>query len=127
MTCTPRGKSTSGQQAVNVSQTQSDHRSTTGANDGDRQSMVAIGGQWWRSTMVAGGGPSLTTVGPSQLAGHRTGQFGSWIGFGSGPPRGMPRVSHVCLRRIYVDADVDITTHMGVEPRTSSLTTQGLP
>nr|GEV80034.1 hypothetical protein [Tanacetum cinerariifolium] len=90
-----------------------------------RRITVVIGGQQWRSTTVAGGeppltaaGPSLTTTGPPVNGGWWAGQClelgrsGSglgrvWIGSGQGPPRGMPRVSHVCPRGIHVDADVD--------------------
>nr|GEY38605.1 retrovirus-related Pol polyprotein from transposon TNT 1-94 [Tanacetum cinerariifolium] len=39
-----------------------------------------------------------------------------WAVSGSGLPRGMPRVSHVCPCGIHVDADVDIKQQLGIEP-----------
>nr|GEZ44483.1 hypothetical protein [Tanacetum cinerariifolium] len=77
-------------------------------------------------------GPPLTSTGPSVnggwWAGQRAGPGRVRIGSGPGPPRGMPRVnhvctrvSHVCLRGIHVAADVDIKQQEGVEPGTSLL------
>ncbi|GJY20372.1 hypothetical protein Tco_0392938 [Tanacetum coccineum] len=48
-----------------------------------------------------------------------------WVGSGSGP--GRPRGVHVSPRGVHVAADVDYIPQLGVEPRTSSLATQGLP
>nr|GEV05159.1 60S ribosomal protein L28-2-like [Tanacetum cinerariifolium] len=71
--------------------------------------MVASGG-----TSLTIAGQPLTSTGPSinhrSTVVDRQGQVGLWTGSGSGRPRGMPRVSHVCPRGIHVDADVDITT-----------------
>ncbi|GJZ22479.1 reverse transcriptase domain-containing protein [Tanacetum coccineum] len=45
----------------------------------------------------------------------------------SGQPHGMPRGIHVSPRGVHMAADVDNKPYMGVEPKTSSLATQGLP
>nr|GEY08821.1 hypothetical protein [Tanacetum cinerariifolium] len=108
-------------------------RSTPPATGQRRRITVVIGGQRWRSTTVAGGEPPLTAARPP-LTTTRPPVNGGWwagqhlemgrsgsglgrvrIGSGPGPPRGMPRVSHVCTRvshvcprGIHVDADVDI-------------------
>nr|GEY35266.1 hypothetical protein [Tanacetum cinerariifolium] len=91
-------------------------RSTPPATGQRRRVTVVIGGQRWRSTTVAGGeppltaaGPPFTTTGPSVNGGWWAGQraglgrSGSgpgrvWIGSGSDPPRGMPRVPTWHLR-----------------------------
>nr|GEX53538.1 hypothetical protein [Tanacetum cinerariifolium] len=84
-----------------------DHRSTVAVNDGHR----------WRTTVDC----RWTTVNGGWWAGQRAGlgRSGSGlgqvrVGFGPGPPRGMPRashvctlVSHVCPCGIHVAADVD--------------------
>nr|GEY56668.1 hypothetical protein [Tanacetum cinerariifolium] len=116
-------------------------RSTPLATGQRRRITVVIGSQRWRSTTVAGGEPPLTAAGPPLTttrppvnggwwAGQRSGlgRSGSGlgrvrIGSGLGPPCGMPRVSHVCPRGIYVAVDVDNVTYMGVEPGTLSLDT----
>nr|GFA67982.1 hypothetical protein [Tanacetum cinerariifolium] len=103
-------------------------RSTPPAIGQRRRITVVIGSQRWRSTTVADGeppltaaGPPLTVVGRQSTPGHAPVWIGSgpgldrvWAGSGSGPPYGMPRVSHVCTRvshvcprGIHVDADVD--------------------
>nr|GFA80174.1 hypothetical protein [Tanacetum cinerariifolium] len=107
-------------------------RSMLPATGQRRRITVVIDGQRWRSTTVAGGEPPLTAAGPPLTtteppvnggwwAGQRLelGRSGSglgrvWIESGPGPPRGRPRVSHVCTRvshvyprGIHVDADVD--------------------
>nr|GFC53552.1 hypothetical protein [Tanacetum cinerariifolium] len=96
---------------------------------GQRRSPPLTTGQRWRSTTVAGGeppltaaGPPLTTTGPPIIGGWWAGQradldrvrAGSgpgsgrvWAGSMPGPPRGIPRVSHVCTRVSHVAADVD--------------------
>nr|GEV94857.1 hypothetical protein [Tanacetum cinerariifolium] len=112
-----------------------DQRWRSTINGGDRRSMVAVNdGRRWRTIVDH----RRTTVDHhrttdqrwltgSQPTGHRPGQVGSWARSGSGHGPGLDPVRHVCPRGIHVDADLDITTHMGVEPRTSSLSTQGLP
>nr|GEW00314.1 hypothetical protein [Tanacetum cinerariifolium] len=112
------------------------HRRSTPPATGQRWRItVVIGGQRWWSTTIVGdeppltaAGPPLTTTGQRWLVGRSTSGFGPglgrvWIGSGSGPPRGMPRVSnvctrvsHVCPRGIHVAADVDIKQQEGVEP-----------
>nr|GEX38315.1 putative reverse transcriptase domain-containing protein [Tanacetum cinerariifolium] len=100
-----------------------------------RQTTVVIDGQWWQSTMVADGGPSLTTAEPpltppdhQSMVVDRPINVGPWTRSGSGldwvwagsrsvRPRGMPRVSYVCPRGIYVDADVVIITISGSQTR----------
>nr|GEY39998.1 hypothetical protein [Tanacetum cinerariifolium] len=84
------------------------------ATVGQRRSTPPDNGQRWRSTTVAGGeppltvaGPPLTTTGPLVNGGWWAGQRAVRARSGSGPPRGMPRVSHVCPRGIHVAADVD--------------------
>nr|GEX92712.1 integrase, catalytic region, zinc finger, CCHC-type, peptidase aspartic, catalytic [Tanacetum cinerariifolium] len=74
-------------------------------------------GQRRRSTTVNGGGSRWS--GP--------GLVWVWIGSGPGPPRGMPRVSHVCTRGIHVDADVDNMPFVGVDPGTLMLESLGKP
>nr|GEZ17852.1 hypothetical protein [Tanacetum cinerariifolium] len=105
------------------------HRLTAADHGGDRRSTVAVNDdRRWRTTVDC----RWTTVDHHRTTGQRwlvgwstlgTGPvwIGSgpgldrvWTGSGSGPPRGMPRVSHVCTRvshvcprGIHVDADVD--------------------
>nr|GEZ84423.1 hypothetical protein [Tanacetum cinerariifolium] len=107
-------------------------RSTPPAIGQRRWVTVVIGGQQWRSTMVnAAYHRSTVAVNDGRLwrttvdcrwttiDHHRTtgqrwlvGRSGSGldrvqVGSESGPPRGMPRVSHVCPHGIHVAADVD--------------------
>nr|GFA88527.1 hypothetical protein [Tanacetum cinerariifolium] len=58
------------------------------------RSMVAIGDQWWQSTTVAGGGPSLTTVDHHRTIGQRW--LIGWVRSGHGP--GLDRVGHVIFQ-----------------------------
>ncbi|GKB61801.1 hypothetical protein Tco_0917987 [Tanacetum coccineum] len=107
------------------------HRSHYRTSGQRRRSTVATDGQRWRTT----GQPPLdhqsTTTGPPVNHRRTTGQrwwpTGSWagsgrvlgrvwIGSGSGRPLG-----------VHVAVDVDYIPQLGVEPRTSSLATQGLP
>nr|GEZ74653.1 hypothetical protein [Tanacetum cinerariifolium] len=97
-------------------------RSTAADHDGDRRSTVAINdGRWWRTTVDC----RWTTVDHHRTTGQRwlvgwskLGIGRVWIGSGPGPPRGMPRVSHVCPRGIHVDADVDDVHYVGIERST---------
>nr|GEY72039.1 hypothetical protein [Tanacetum cinerariifolium] len=119
-----------------------DHRSTAMVYDGDRQSMVAVNdGRRWR-TIVDHRRTTVDhhrTIGQRWLigrvrSGHGPGQVGSWAESGSGRPRGMPhvshvctRVSHVCPRGIHVDADVDIITTRESNPRPLAQRLKGYP
>nr|GFA97213.1 transposase, Ptta/En/Spm, transposase, Tnp1/En/Spm-like protein [Tanacetum cinerariifolium] len=69
------------------------HRSMSADHDGDRRSATVAGGE----PPLTAVGPPLTTTGPpvngGWWAGQRAGLDRVWAGSGSGPPRGMPRVS----------------------------------
>nr|GEZ03960.1 hypothetical protein [Tanacetum cinerariifolium] len=107
------------------------HRSTAAVHGGDRRSKVAVNdGRRWRTTVDCRWTTvdHHRTIGQWWLVGWSTigsgpGSGRVWIGSGPGPPRGMPRVSHVCPRGIHMAADVDNGTYMGVEPGTLSLDT----
>nr|GFB10005.1 hypothetical protein [Tanacetum cinerariifolium] len=87
-----------------------DHRSTLAVNDGRRWRTTVdcrwttvdhhrTTGQRWlvgRSTIGSGPGPGRVWIGSGPGLGR------IWIGSGSGPPRGMPRVSHMCTRVSHV-------------------------
>nr|GFC78230.1 hypothetical protein [Tanacetum cinerariifolium] len=81
---------------------------------GQRRSTPPATGQRRRSTTVNGAGHRSMVVGGLVKVGHGPGLDRVWAGSGSslagsgsGLPRGMPRVSHVCPRGVHVDADVD--------------------
>nr|GFA49419.1 hypothetical protein [Tanacetum cinerariifolium] len=89
-----------------------DRRSTVAVNDGQRrrQPVAVNDGRRWRTTVDC----RWTTVDPHRTTGQRwlVGRFESGldrvrVGSESGPPRGMPRVCHMCTRGIHVAADVD--------------------
>nr|GEV28158.1 hypothetical protein [Tanacetum cinerariifolium] len=99
-----------------------DHRSTAVVYGGDRRPW------WWtifdhcRTTVDHhrtidqppgnGGRPAVNRPGQDRVMGQVW--IESWAGSGSNPPRGMPRVSHVCPRGIHVDADMDINNYAGL-------------
>nr|GEZ26915.1 hypothetical protein [Tanacetum cinerariifolium] len=85
------------------------HRSTAVDHGGDRRSTVAVNAAGHRSTATNHGGDRRSTVVGGLVK----------VGSGSGPPHGMPRVSHVCPRGIHVDADVDNMQRVGIDPGTS--------
>nr|GFA73415.1 hypothetical protein [Tanacetum cinerariifolium] len=107
-----------------------DHRSTSADHGGDRRSTVAVNDGCRRRTIVD---CRWTTVDHHQTTGQRwfvnsqrwtwaksgSGLGRVWIGSGPGPPR----VSHVCLRAIDVDAGVDNMPYVGVEPDALGLKT----
>nr|GFC30964.1 hypothetical protein [Tanacetum cinerariifolium] len=109
--------------------------STAADHDGDRRSTVAVDdGRRWRTTVdchwTTVDQHRSTVVGRQSSLGHGPVWIGSglglgrvWVGSGSGPPRGIPRVSHVCPRGIHVDADVDIKKQVGFDPGTFWLET----
>nr|GEY02065.1 hypothetical protein [Tanacetum cinerariifolium] len=80
--------------------------STPPVNNGlRRRPPVNGGGSRWQSSL--GHGPVWI--------GSGLGLDQVWVGSGLGPPRGMPRVSHVCPRGVHVDADVDIKQQVGFD------------
>nr|GEU87315.1 hypothetical protein [Tanacetum cinerariifolium] len=95
---------TTGQRWRSTTVNAADHRSTVAVNDGRRWRTTVdcrwttvdhhrtTGQRWLVGRSTSGPGPGLDRV---------------RVGSGSGPPRGMPRVSHVCPRGIHVAADVD--------------------
>nr|GEY69659.1 hypothetical protein [Tanacetum cinerariifolium] len=89
-----------------------DHRSTAVVYGGDRRSMVAVSdGRRWRTIVDHHRTTCQWWLIGRVRSGHGPGQVRSWAGSGSGRVgSGLDRVSHVCLRGIHVDADVDITT-----------------
>nr|GFB18374.1 hypothetical protein [Tanacetum cinerariifolium] len=89
-------------------------RRPTPATVSQRRSTPPTTSQRRRSTTVAGGEPPLTAAGPPltttsqrwsvgrSTSGPGPGPGRVWIGYGSGLPRGMPRVSNVCTRVSHV-------------------------